>query len=77
MTMNANTIITLADAARSFLGDELTRNQLKVYRARLRRQGVTPRVVMTPVNTDALHYVVNPGTDTHTTLGEHAYLGRR
>lgn len=69
MTMTNETIVTLADAARTFAGDDLTRNQLKVIRARLRRHQVTNQVSLN----DKGHYVVNPGTSTHVAIGERAY----
>jgi len=73
MTMTNETIVTLADAARTFAGADLTRTQLKVIRARLRRAGVTAQVELAPVNTDALHYVVAPGSSVHVAIGERAF----
>lgn len=67
--MTPDTIVTLADAARTFAGDDLTRNQLKVIRARLRRHKVTQTVSVS----DMGHYFVTAGTSTHLAIGERAF----
>ena len=71
MTIHSSKIVTLADAARTFAGDGLTRTQLKVFRARLRRHKITAKIgtIINP-KTGAEHYAVIAGTSVHIAIGE-------
>lgn len=60
MTNSTNTTQSLADIIRSYRGASMTRNQLKVARARLRAAGVTN------LGTGRGRYTVNPTSDLQT-----------
>ena len=71
MTLTNSQIVTLADAARSFAGSDLTRTQLKVIRARLRRHKITVQVnVIVNPTSGAEHYLVAVGSSVHVAIGE-------